>query len=89
MAQIRGTAQYNLGPQTSFGGPSRTDSMADPSPLDQIRQQTSKIEDFLDTLSEPVKPYVHMLFLHVKSRLFATSAGELLSPTPLDELLLF
>ena len=30
----------------------------DPSPLDAIREQTSKIEDWLDTLSEPVKPYV-------------------------------
>lgn len=28
----------------------------DPSPLEAIRAQTSKIEDFLDTLSEPVKP---------------------------------
>ena len=56
MAQIRGTAGYNLGSQnTSFGGPSRGDN-ADPSPLDQIREQTSKIEDFLDTLSDPVKP---------------------------------
>lgn len=59
MAQIRGTAGYNLGnSQNPFGGPSRQDAMSDPSPLDQIREQTSKIEDFLDTLSEPVKPYV-------------------------------
>lgn len=38
-----------------FGGPSeeKTDS-----PLDAIRQQTSKIEDLLDRLSEPVKPCV-------------------------------
>lgn len=56
MAQIRGTAGYNLGPQSNFGGSSRGDSMNDPSPLDQIREQTSKIEDFLDTLSDPVKP---------------------------------
>jgi hypothetical protein len=58
MAQIRGTAGYNLGGQNSFGGPSRGDSMNDPSPLDAIREQTSKIEDFLDTLSDPIKPYV-------------------------------
>jgi len=58
MAQIRGTAGYNLGSQTSFGGSSRNDSSVDPSPLDQIREQTSKIEDWLDTLSEPVKPYL-------------------------------
>lgn len=57
MAQIRGTAGYNLGGQTSFGAPSR-DNMSDPSPLDAIREQTSKIEDFLDTMSDPVKPYV-------------------------------
>lgn len=57
MAQIRGTAGYNLGgQQNTFGGPSRGDTGSDPSPLDQIREQTSKIEDFLDTLSEPVKP---------------------------------
>lgn len=30
----------------------------DPSPLDAIRQQTHKFEDFLDTLAEPVKPYL-------------------------------
>lgn len=58
MAQIRGTAGYNLGVQNNFGGPSRDDAGGDPSPLDAIREQTSKIEDFLDTLSEPMKPYV-------------------------------
>ena len=58
MAQIRGTAGYNLGAQNTFGGPSRGDTMNDPSPLDAIREQTSKIEDFLDTMSDPVKPYV-------------------------------
>lgn len=30
----------------------------EPGALDAIREQTSKIEDFLDTLSDPVKPYV-------------------------------
>ncbi len=58
MAQIRGTAGYNLGPSNSFGGPSRSDATSDPSPLDAIREQTSKIEDWLDVLSDPVKPYV-------------------------------
>jgi hypothetical protein len=58
MAQIRGTAGYNLGGQNSFGGPSNGAANNDPSPLDAIREQTSKIEDFLDTLSDPVKPYV-------------------------------
>ncbi|KAN0117421.1 COPII-coated vesicle protein-like protein SurF4/Erv29 [Hyaloscypha variabilis] len=58
MAQIRGTAGYNLGGQNSFGGPSNGAANNDPSPLDAIREQTSKIEDFLDTLSDPVKPYL-------------------------------
>lgn len=29
---------------------------SDPSPLDAIRTQTSKIEDMLDTIAEPIKP---------------------------------
>lgn len=56
MAQIRGTAGYNLGGNPNPFGSSNTSNSVDPSPLDQIREQTSKIEDFLDTLSEPVKP---------------------------------
>ena len=47
-----------MGSQPSFGGPGRTDATNDPSPLDAIREQTSKIEDWLDTLSHPVKPCV-------------------------------
>jgi ER-derived vesicles protein len=59
MAQIRGTAGYHLsGGQHPFGGPGTSDATNDPSPLDAIREQTSKIEDFLDTLSEPIKPYL-------------------------------
>ncbi|KAK3051670.1 ER-derived vesicles protein erv29 [Extremus antarcticus] len=61
MAQIRGTAGYHLGNQNNFGGSSsmgRSDATNDPSPLDAIRQQTSKIEDWLDTISDPVKPYL-------------------------------
>ncbi|MCJ1259246.1 hypothetical protein MMC24_007082 [Lignoscripta atroalba] len=63
MAQIRGTAGYNLGSggQNRFGagdGMSRADATNDPSPLDAIREQTSKIEDWLDTLADPVKPYL-------------------------------
>jgi hypothetical protein len=57
MAQIRGTAGYQLGGQNQFGGPSR-DAPTEQSPLDAIREQTSKIEDLLDTYSGPVKPYV-------------------------------
>ncbi|KAB8338992.1 hypothetical protein FH972_021931 [Carpinus fangiana] len=61
MAQMRGpiagTAGYHLGNQGPYGGaPSRTDASSDPSPLEAIRAQTSKIEDMLDTLSEPIKP---------------------------------
>lgn len=56
MAQIRGTAGYQLGGQNPFGGP--RNEAADPSPLDAIREQTSKIEDILDSLSGPIKPYV-------------------------------
>lgn len=61
MAQIRGTAGYHLGNQSSFGGPSRSDASNDPSPLDAIREQTSKIEDWLDTLADPVKPYLPII----------------------------
>jgi hypothetical protein len=64
MAQIRGTAGYNISNQNTFGGPSR-DAPNDPSPLDTIREQTSKIEDFLDTLSDPVKPYVLHYISHI------------------------
>jgi ER-derived vesicles protein len=69
MAQIRGTAGYQLSNQTPFGGPKMESS--DPSPLDAIREQTSKIEDMLDSLSEPVKPYVniHILLRSRKSRM--------------------
>ncbi|KAI0391981.1 SURF4 family-domain-containing protein [Xylariaceae sp. FL0594] len=56
MAQIRGTAGYQLSNQTPFGGPRMETS--DPSPLDAIRAQTSKIEDLMDTVSGPVKPYL-------------------------------
>jgi len=59
MAQIRGTAGYNLGLQNQFGGPSRGDATSDPSPLDAIREQTSKIEDWLNSAGEPIKPCVH------------------------------
>ena len=57
MAQIRGTAGYNLGLNNQFGNSNRSDyTTNDPSPLDQIRQQTSKIEDYLTQIGEPLKP---------------------------------
>ncbi|KAF2255925.1 SURF4-domain-containing protein [Trematosphaeria pertusa] len=59
MAQIRGTAGYHLGNQSPFGQAGRSDAdNSDPSPLDQLREQTSKIEDMLDMLSDPIKPYL-------------------------------
>jgi len=41
-----------------FGAPSHSAASSDPSPLDTIREHTSKIEDILDNLAEPVKPYL-------------------------------
>lgn len=45
-----------------MGAPSYGGGMNEPaqegSALDAIRQQTSKLEDMMDTLAEPVKPYV-------------------------------
>jgi len=62
MTQIRGTAGYHLsGNQNHFGGSSRPDATADTSPLDAIRQQTSKLEDLLDTMAEPLKPYLPVI----------------------------
>jgi len=62
MAQIRGTAGYHLGNQNNNFGPgpssSSNNGTNDPSPLDAIREQTSKIEDLLDSFSEPIKPYL-------------------------------
>jgi hypothetical protein len=61
MSQIRGTAGYHMGSQHPFGGPGTTEATNDPSPLDAIREQTSKIEDLLDTISDPLKPYAPCL----------------------------
>lgn len=58
MAQIRSTAGYNLGLSNQFAGPGSADATNDPSPLDAIREQTSKIEDWLNTIGEPLKPSV-------------------------------
>ncbi|KAL2756797.1 hypothetical protein ACRALDRAFT_2101432 [Sodiomyces alcalophilus JCM 7366] len=59
MAQHRGPS-YGLGVggggPSSFGGPSVEAS--EPGILDTVRQYTSKIEDLLDTLSEPMKPHL-------------------------------
>lgn len=59
MAQIRGTAGYHLGNQSPFGNAGRSDETRnDPSPLDQLRAQTNKLEDMLDTVADPIKPLV-------------------------------
>ena len=60
MAQIRGTAGYNLGNSGRFGGEKSDYATNDPSPLDAIREQTSKIEDWLNAAGEPLKPYVSL-----------------------------
>ena len=62
MAQIRGTAGYHLGNSSSqhsssFGNMGNIGTN-DPSPLSAIRAQTSKIEDWLDTIADPLKPYL-------------------------------
>lgn len=47
-----------------MGAPAYGGGMSEPqqegSALDAIRQQTSKIEDMLDSVAEPVKPCVHI-----------------------------
>lgn len=53
-----GTAGYNLNPN-NFGGPSRAAAMDNDAPLlERVRDYTGWVEDKLDTLSEPIKPYV-------------------------------
>jgi len=64
MSQIRGTAGYHLGqPQRQFGAPPAYNATDDPSPLDAIRKQTSKIEDILDQYADPIKPWASHLLL--------------------------
>lgn len=58
MATMRGNAGgYGMG-APSYGGINNGPSEGG-NALDAIRQQTSKIEDMLDTVAEPVKPYVN------------------------------
>jgi len=57
---MRGPGSYGIGTQIPFGGSSE-DKPESSSPLDTIRQHTSKIEDMLDTLSEPIKPYAFQI----------------------------
>ena len=57
MSQTQEITSYNFSNPNAFSGPG-IDMSSDQSPLDTIREQTSKIEDFLDTLRRLVKPYV-------------------------------
>ncbi|KAK3341734.1 SURF4 family-domain-containing protein [Lasiosphaeria hispida] len=57
MAQMRGPGSYGIGAQNPFGG-SSDDKGESSGALDSIREQTSKIEDLLDTVSEPLRPYL-------------------------------
>jgi hypothetical protein len=66
MAQMRGQGSYGMAAPNPFGGSS--EDAAEQSPLDAIRQQTSKIEDLLDTLSEPIKPCVSLYLVNGHSR---------------------
>jgi len=54
-----GTAGYNLNP-SNFGGPNRAAANMDNEVplLERVREYTGWVEDKLDTLSEPVKPYL-------------------------------
>ncbi|TPX16416.1 uncharacterized protein E0L32_003710 [Thyridium curvatum] len=58
MATMRGPTGYGIGQPNPFGGPASPQDQENSSPLDAIREQTSKIEDMLDTISEPIKPYL-------------------------------
>ncbi|KAG6008649.1 hypothetical protein E4U43_000108 [Claviceps pusilla] len=53
----RGPSGYGLGGAPAYGGPSSAEE-SNGGILDQIRPYTSKVEDVLDNLSEPLKPYL-------------------------------
>ncbi|KAK9452738.1 SURF4 family-domain-containing protein [Dipodascopsis uninucleata] len=57
---IRGTASRHFHSMPMSISSSRIPTMAtsDPSPLNAIKEQTSKIEALVDSLSEPIKPYL-------------------------------
>ena len=47
---------YGLGGPAPYGAAQNADAQQSEGALEQIRLYTSKIEDALDNLSEPVKP---------------------------------
>lgn len=51
----RGPSSYGLGAGPQFGSSAPVE---EPTALDSIRKQTSKIEDFLDSVSGPIKPFL-------------------------------
>ncbi|QPH00672.1 hypothetical protein C2857_004535 [Epichloe festucae Fl1] len=53
----RGPSGYGLGGAPAYGGPSNAEE-SNGNLLDKIRPYTSKVEDALDNLSEPLKPYL-------------------------------
>ena len=79
MAQLRG-GHYQMG---GGYGVSSNPATSDPSPLDQIREQTSKIEDFFDTISEPLKPYVHSALLCTFLPVLIAAAVSIGAPAPI------
>ena len=58
MAQMRGNAGYGIGQPNPFAAGGSASEPGEKNALDAIRDQTSKIEDVLNTYSEPIKPYV-------------------------------
>lgn len=51
----RGPSGYGLGGPAPYGATSQAEE-SNGNILDQIRPYTSKVEDMLDNLSEPLKP---------------------------------
>lgn len=46
----------------SYGGGINEPAQESGTTMDRIRQGTSRIEDLLDSFSEPLKPYVHRIY---------------------------
>jgi uncharacterized membrane protein YphA (DoxX/SURF4 family) len=60
MAQPRGHAGYGLGAggPGPYGGGNSSSGEQENNPLEMVRSYTTKIEDVLDTYSEPIKPWL-------------------------------
>lgn len=52
---------YGQSPYTRPGAPSSGSSSSEQSPLDQIRSITSKLEDYIDVYTQPIKPHLPAL----------------------------